>query len=87
MSSLKSTTGLEAAFAAGSLLPYPHHVAGPDRAKRRNRGWHEQLQVAETVGSPAENHERNAPSGQILLIGNVLVRCDENFEAGRLAGC
>ena len=48
--------------------------------ERGNRRWHQWLQIAQAVGWSAENHQRDPPSGKILLIGNVLIDGDQDIE-------
>jgi hypothetical protein len=47
-------------------------------------GGHQKPQIAQTVCWPAEDYQRDLASGEVLLVGNILVDGNEDIEADSL---
>jgi len=58
-----------------------YHLARLDRAHYRFGRWYVRQQVRETVRFGADNKNCNVPAGQILLILETLIHCQEYFKA------
>ena len=57
-----------------------NHLAWLDGIGRTWGGWDQALQVGKAVGGRAQNEDRNPPLGEILLVGNPLIRGDRRLE-------